>query len=80
MSERILSDRATEVAGDVLALLHGLPLRDGCSVLISILAATLNGQARDDDERKLLAQATAADLLETMRAGARGDLTEGRLQ
>ncbi|MBZ0164590.1 MAG: hypothetical protein K8H74_17990 [Notoacmeibacter sp.] len=80
MTKRMLSDRANEVAGHLIAELNGLPLHDGLSILISILAATLNGQAGDAADAEMLWQAACHDLLTTMREGCEGILTEGRIQ
>lgn len=76
MAERMLSDHANKVAGDVIDCLNGLPHDEGISILVSILAATLNAHAGDDEDRQMLAHATGIDLLETMRKGAQGDLVE----
>ncbi|MAZ84148.1 MAG: hypothetical protein CME90_11150 [Hoeflea sp.] len=80
MSERLLSAKADPIASEICALLNGLPLNEGLSVLISILAATLNGQAGEFEDAEMLYQATCEDLREIMMGGRQGEYTEGRLQ
>ena len=77
MMERMLTNQCVEVADRVIAELKPLPLNDGVSVLLSILAATLNGQAPSDEDARMLATAVHHDLLNAMMKGRKGVLIEG---
>lgn len=79
-AQRFLSDQAAEIAGDIVARLNGLPMTDGISVLISILATTLNRQAGDRQDVLMLHSAVCDDLCTTMLLGWCGELEEGSLQ
>jgi len=71
----MLSDEDVATADQIVALLSPLPMSRGISILISILAATLNGWAQDDADRRMLADAVGGDLHTTMMKGSRGVLT-----
>lgn len=72
--ERMFSDDAVAVADKVIKALGVLQSQDGMSVLVSIMAATLNQIATDDADRQMLAEAIRVDLFDVMKKGAEGRL------